>query len=58
MRTLNCQGEAFLLLATFEPYGNGVDGDDNDDDDDTHSGQILRCCLVKKRMSSWLFWLF
>ena len=47
MRDAQCQGHAFLLLATFEPYGNGVDDDDNDDDDDTHSGQMLRCCLVK-----------
>ena len=48
MRNPQCQGQAFLLLATFEPYGNGVDDDDNDDDDDdTHSGQMLRCCLVK-----------
>ena len=29
------------LLATFEPYGYGVDDDDNDDDD-THNGQMLR----------------
>ena len=27
MRDAQCQGHAFLLLATFEPYGNGVDDD-------------------------------
>ena len=34
------------LLATFVPYGYGVDDDDNDDNDDTPNGQMLRCCLL------------